>query len=125
METIAIPVFESRISPVLDACSRVLVVDIADGREVCRVELTLAKASLTERIEIFSRWGIKKIICAGVSDLMCRYLAARNIVLISGIAGNLEEILNAYICNKLDDPCFIMPGKGRKPDISEEDDTDR
>lgn len=125
METIAIPIFESRISPVLDTCNRLLVVDIDKGCEVSRVELTLEKNSLTERIEIFSNWGINKIICAGVSEVMCRYLAARNIVLISGIAGKLEEILNAYICNKLDDPCFIMPGRGRETVRSKRDDTDR
>jgi predicted Fe-Mo cluster-binding NifX family protein len=125
METIAIPCFESRISPVLDACKRLLVVDIDKGREVSRVELTLERTSLMDRIEIFTRWGINKIICAGVSDVMCRYLAARNIVLISGIAGDLEEILNAYICNKLDDACFMMPGMGRKTDLPKKDDTDR
>jgi predicted Fe-Mo cluster-binding NifX family protein len=122
MERIAIPIFESRISPVLDACSRLLVVDIEGGREVSRVELSLEKTSLMDRIEVFSRWGVRKIICAGVSDVMCRYLSARNIVLISGIAGKLEEILNAYICNKLDDPCYIMPGKGRETGRSKKDD---
>ena len=125
MERIAIPVFESRISPVLDACSRLLVVDIDGGCEVGRVEISLEKTSLMERIEIFTRWGIHKIICAGVSDVMCRYVAARNIALISGIAGKLEEILNAYICNKLDDPCFVMPGKARHKDRSKKGRSDR
>ena len=114
MERIGIPVFESRVSPVLDACSRLLVVDIDGGREVGRMEISLEKSSLLERIEVLARWGVCKIICAGVSDIMCRYLAARNIALTSGIAGKLEEILKAYICNKLDDPSFVMPGKGRE-----------
>jgi predicted Fe-Mo cluster-binding NifX family protein len=113
MERVGLPVFESRISPVLDSCNRLLVVDIQNGREVNRTEISLEKTSITERIEVFTRWGIHKIICAGVSDVMCRYLAARNIALVSGIAGNSEEILNAYICDKLDDACYIMPGKGR------------
>jgi predicted Fe-Mo cluster-binding NifX family protein len=114
MERIGIPIFESRVSPVLDSCKRLLVVDIEGGRAVNRVEITLEKSDITERIEVFARWGIRKIICAGVSDLMCRYLAARNIVLVSGFAGKLEEILNAYICNRLNEPCFIMPGKVRQ-----------
>jgi predicted Fe-Mo cluster-binding NifX family protein len=114
MERVGIPIFESRVSPVLDSCNRLLVVDIEGGRAVNRVEITLEKSDISERIEVFTRWGIRKIICAGVSDIMCRYLAARNIVLISGFAGKLEEILNAYLCNRLNDPCFIMPGKGRQ-----------
>ena len=111
MERVAIPVFESRVSPVLDSCQRIVVVDFEKGREISRQELNLEKMSVHERIEVMVRWGIRKIICAGVSDVMCRFLAGKNIALISGIAGEIEKIINAYICNRLDDACFIMPGK--------------
>jgi predicted Fe-Mo cluster-binding NifX family protein len=125
MERVGLPVFESRISPVLDSCNRIVVVDIDSGREINRVEISLEKINITERIEIFSRWGIRKIICAGVSDIMCKYLTARKIMLISGIAGKLEEILNAYICGKLDEDCFIMPGKSRGEKRPKKDDLKR
>ena len=111
MERVAIPVFESRVSPVLDSCQRMVVVDIEKGCEIRRQELNLNKMSIYERIEVMARWGIRKIICAGVSDVMCRFLAGKNISLVSGIAGELEKIINAYICNRLDDTCFMMPGK--------------
>ena len=111
MERVAIPVFESRVSPVLDSCHRMVVVDIEKGREIRRRELSLEKMSVYERIEVISRWGIRKIICAGVSDVMCRFLAGKNIVLVNGIAGEIEKIINAYICNRLDNACFVMPGK--------------
>jgi hypothetical protein len=45
---------------------------------------------------------------------MCRFLSGAHIALISGVAGDIEKIINAYICNHLDDACFTMPGK--KPD---------
>jgi predicted Fe-Mo cluster-binding NifX family protein len=111
MERVAIPVFESRVSPVLDSCQRIVVVDFENGREIRRQELSLEKMSVHERIEVMVRWGIRKVICAGVSDVMCRFLAGKNIALVSGIAGEIEKIINAYICNRLDDACFIMPGK--------------
>ena len=65
---------------------------------------------------MLSRWGVRKIICAGVSDTMCKYLAGRNILLVSGIAGEIENIINAYICNRLNDACFVMPGKKKRGD---------
>ena len=111
MERVAIPVFESRVSPVLDSCRRMVIIDIDGDCEVGRQEVFFEKMSSLERIEIIARWGIGKIICAGVSDVMCRFLAGKNIAVISGIAGELEKIINAYICNRLDDQCFIMPGK--------------
>jgi hypothetical protein len=42
---------------------------------------------------------------------MCRFLAGKDIAVVSGIAGEIENIINAYICNRLDDECFIMPGR--------------
>jgi predicted Fe-Mo cluster-binding NifX family protein len=111
MERVAIPVFESRVSPVLDSCKRIVVLDIDGGREILRQEVLLEKMSIHERLEVITRWRIKKIICAGVSEVMCKFLAAKNIILIGGIAGELEKIINAYICNCLDDPCFLMPGR--------------
>jgi len=88
-----------------------VVVDIEKGHEIRRQEMTLEKMSAHERIEVIARWGIRKIICAGVSDVMCRFLAGKNIALVNGIAGDLEEIINAYTCNRLGDACFVMPGK--------------
>ncbi len=111
MERVAIPVFESRVSPVLDSCQRMVVVDIEKGCEIRRQVLTLDKMSIHERIEVMARWGIRKIICAGISEVMCKILASKNITLVSGIAGELEKIIDAYICNHLDDACYIMPGK--------------
>jgi predicted Fe-Mo cluster-binding NifX family protein len=114
MERVAIPVFGSRVSPVLDSCQRMVVIDIEDGREIRRQEISVEKMSVYERIEIIARWGIRKVICAGISDVMCKFLAGKNIVIASGIAGEFEKIINAYICNRLDDECFVMPGKRDK-----------
>jgi predicted Fe-Mo cluster-binding NifX family protein len=111
MERVGIPVFESRVSPVLDSCHRMVVVDIKGGFEIQRQEISLEKLPLNQRLELFTRWGIRKIICAGVSDLMCRFLSGIDVVLISGVAGDIEKIIKAYICNRLDDTCFSMPGK--------------
>jgi predicted Fe-Mo cluster-binding NifX family protein len=116
MERVAIPVFELRVSPVLDSCQRMVVVDIEKGCEIRRQELSLEKMPIHERIEVMTRWGIRKVICAGVSDIMCRFLAGKNIALVSGIAGELEKIIDAYICNRLDDACFVMPGKHDEKD---------
>jgi predicted Fe-Mo cluster-binding NifX family protein len=111
MVRVGIPVFESRVSPVLDTCRRMLVVDIEAGIEVMKIqEIALETIGLNERVEHFCRWGIQKIICGGVSELMCKYLEGRNIDLISGIAGDAAKVVKAFICKRLDQACFRMPG---------------
>ncbi len=111
MERVAIPVFEQRVSPVLDLCHQMVIIDLDEGKEVQRHKLSLQMLSLSERCELISRWRVGKIICAGVSNLMVKLLAGKNIMLIDGKAGELDKIIEAYICNRLDDSCFIMPGK--------------
>jgi len=111
MERIAIPIFQARISPVLDACNRLMIVDIGQGKEIQRTEVSLVKMSRRERMEAISRWQVDKIICAGVSELMCSYIAGQGVRLISGIAGEPDKIIDAYIHNRLDQECFLMPGR--------------
>ncbi len=111
MERIAIPLFQNRVSPVLDSCLRLMLVDVVNGEEVKRTAISMANMALTERVDAFGRMGVDKIICAGVSDLMCKYVSSQKIAMISGVAGEFEEIINAYLCNRLDDECFLMPGK--------------
>ena len=86
-------------------------VDIEGGCEIRRQEVVLEKMSIHERLEVITRWGIKKIICAGVSENMCKFLAGKKNALVNGIAGELEKIIDAYVCNRLDDPCYFMPGR--------------
>lgn len=114
MERVAIPIFESRVSPVLDSCARMLVIDFESGREVGRQEIFLDKMSVPERLAVLARLHIRKIICAGVSDMMCRLLESKKIEPVSGIAGEVEKIICAYCSDSLDDPCFCMPGKRKK-----------
>ena len=111
MERVAIPVYESRVSPVLDTCIRMLVVDIDGGIEHKRSEVILEHMTAYERSEILLCLGIGKIICAGVSDLMYRLLRSRKIELINGIAGEVEKIIHAYCCGNIGDSCFCMPGR--------------
>jgi predicted Fe-Mo cluster-binding NifX family protein len=60
-----------------------------------------------------SRQGVEKIICAGVSDLMIAYIVSRGMRIISGLSGEVEQIIAAYQQDQLDQDCFRMPG-GKK-----------
>jgi predicted Fe-Mo cluster-binding NifX family protein len=113
MERIAIPIFQARISPVLDACQDLLVVDIEGGKTIRRMTLSLADMPLLERGETIARRRIDTLICAGISDLLSRYLAGRGIHLISGIAGDVDRVINAYCHHRLSEARFQMPGRRR------------
>ena len=110
MNRIAIPVFKSRISPVFDSCSRVLLVDLEHNREINRAEITFKNLSVWERLSMLTRLGVTNVICAGISQSLYDQLTAAKISPISGIVGEVGEVLSAFRCDGLNDPSFFMPG---------------
>ena len=67
---VAIPVFRARISPALDTCTRVLLIDLEEKREIERREIYLDEFSLSERVNILQNAGVETVICGGISDLL-------------------------------------------------------
>ena len=110
MIRVAIPVFRMRVSPVFDACTRILVVDVETAREIDRKEIYLDALSLTERVTILRKFGVHTVICSGISDRLANMLSGTRITLVSNISGEVEQVLAAYLAKSLDDPRFRMPG---------------
>lgn len=99
-----------RVSPVLDTCTRILVVDIETGREIDRKEIYLDALSLTERVTILRKSGVHTLICGGISEPLANRLSGAQIALISDISGEIEQVLAAYLAGSLADSRFRMPG---------------
>jgi predicted Fe-Mo cluster-binding NifX family protein len=115
MRKVAIPVFGGRISPVLETCLRVSVIEIEDYREIGRDEIRLDGLGLQERLKIFQEAGINTLICSGISEYFYQLFESANIQVISGIAGDVEEVLHAFKNGRLEQALFYMPGYcGRK-----------
>jgi predicted Fe-Mo cluster-binding NifX family protein len=110
MYRIAIPIFKSRVSPVFDTCTRLSLIEFEDDRVITRKEFDLDNFSLQERLRVLEKNDVVVIICGGISDVFHATLSHSNIQLITGICGNVDEIIRAYIEGRLDDPCFFMPG---------------
>jgi len=94
MNRIAIPVFKSRISPVFDSCSRVLLVDLEHNRKINRAEIPFKDLSVLERLSMLARLGVTNVICAGISQSFHDQLTAAKISPITGIVGEVGEVLS-------------------------------
>ena len=112
MKTVVVPVFVSRVAPVFDSCTKALLVTISQGRETDRNELLLRNFSLSERAAMIQRVGVTDLICCGISDVLHRMLENSGVHVIPGIAGQVEEVLEAFMTEQLDQPHFRMPGHG-------------
>lgn len=111
---IAVPEWQGRISPVLDAASKVLLVDIEETRQMQRQEKPLVPADPWARAEAIRQMGAEVLICGAVSRQLEAALRSVGIQVICNICGPVEAVLAAFREGRLDENVFLMPGCCRR-----------
>ena len=115
----ALSVWNDRISPVFDSARTLLIAEIKKGKIIDRYyEPVHFDFPSSRTLKIFSL-GVDVLICGAISHLYADMIEAYNIRLIPFIAGNTEQVLDAYLKGILPAPEFQMPGCGmkRQPEI--------
>ena len=110
---VAVPIWDDKISPVLDTASRLLVVEVEDRNEASRFEIFLEGQHLSRKCGLIRNMDVDILICGAVSRPFSNMLMASGINIIPEISGNAEEILEAYIHGRLFHSRFFMPGRRR------------
>ena len=111
---IALPIWEDKISPLLDTASRLLVIPEEGGANSGRFEVSLDGMDLHTRCVRIQALEIQILICGAVSRLFSGMLHGTGVQVISGISGGAEDVLQAYRLEGLSDPRFLMPGYKRR-----------
>jgi len=106
MSRIAVHHWQKRIAPVFDIGGRILVLE--DG-SASREEHLMVCSQPLHRAEELGALRVGLLICGAISRSMQEALAARGIVVIGFIAGDLERVIAAWQQERLDDT-FAMPG---------------
>lgn len=107
---IAVPVFRGRVSPVLDNCTQLRILESGGKDATDSPAIPMKNASLFERADEIHQLGIGLIICGAVSDSFYNLLRQAGIDLICGITGDIDEVIDAYWRGMLEQPRFRMPG---------------
>ncbi len=116
---LAIPIWDDRVSPVLDTASRLLLIELKNGAETSRFEILLEERELARRCLRIQGLGVNVLICGAVSRPFLKMLASSGITLIPEISGAAEEVLQAYLKGTLFHARFLMPGCRRgSPDVA-------
>lgn len=112
---IALASWKGRIAPVFDVSQTILVMETSGRRILSRQEMMLPEDDLIARIAILARLEIDTLICGAVSRPLAGMVTAQGIRLISFVAGNVDEVIEAYLDDTLPHPAFAMPGcRGRQ-----------
>ena len=111
---LAIPVYDGRVSPVLDVARRLLLVDADGTRELARRDAVLTGTSLLSRVSGVRELGVQVLICGAVSWPLEAALAAAGIHLVPRVCGPVDEVLAAFLAGRLSGAAYLMPGCCRR-----------
>jgi predicted Fe-Mo cluster-binding NifX family protein len=104
------PIWEGRISPVLDVAGRFLVVQIKNGHETNRREISVAETNPTLLVKGIQEMGIEVLLCGALSEPVAFLLAKSGVRVWPHLCGEAESVLRAFLADKLGQAEFRMPG---------------
>jgi predicted Fe-Mo cluster-binding NifX family protein len=107
---VAIPHWRDRVSPVFDVAGSLLVVELADGRELRREQAALTATDPLKRAKQVSQLGAEVLICGAISWPLEIALSSAGVRVVPFTCGKVEEVLSAFVAGKLTDGTFLMPG---------------
>jgi predicted Fe-Mo cluster-binding NifX family protein len=108
--TIAIPISQNRISPVLDTAARLLVVTRRRGKEVDRKEVVLGPLPTEALARSVAELQADVLLCAALSEALWRALERRGVRVKPHLCGEVMSVLRAFDCGQLQRDEFRMPG---------------
>jgi len=107
---IALPIWNGFVSSVFDFAHRLLLVDIQNGSQINRSEISLTSESIPQRAGRLRTLGVDVLICGAISRPLMYMLTASGIEVLPYVTGRVDEILQAYITGQLSQPQFLSPG---------------
>jgi predicted Fe-Mo cluster-binding NifX family protein len=107
---LAIPVLRSRVAPVLNWCSRIRIFPAEPSPESLSQELLLPHLEAAQRLQVLRDHGVSTLICGALSADLLRCARDLGLTVVSGVAGEVQEVVQFYWQNNLDDPRFRLPG---------------
>lgn len=107
---IAFACWEDRIAPVFDTARKVSLVEVMSGAVVSRKMVSLPDELPLRRASLLSDLGIHTLICGAISQSLQVLIVSHGIAVIPFVAGDLEEVIQAWLGGELISEKFVMPG---------------
>ena len=107
---VAIPAWAGQVSIVFDFAHFLLLVELHNGKEISRSEVSLDENPSILRAGILSRFGVEVLICGAISRPLATVVAGYGIEIVSFVSGMVDEVLDAYLTGQLADARFFLPG---------------
>lgn len=107
---IAIPIYQSRVAPVLDWCSTILLIPEGAESPWHYAERLAVGTNVFELLRLLHGRKVSHVICGALSPHALRYGQHLGMEFICGISGAIEDVVEAYRAGELNLPRFRLPG---------------
>jgi predicted Fe-Mo cluster-binding NifX family protein len=106
----ALTVWDGRVSPVFDVSREAVILTIEHGTVAARCSKNIETPTATVKIERLMELGVETLICGAISEPLHRELTSRGVKVFRFVAGEIEEVVQAFIAGGLPGPSLAMPG---------------
>ena len=106
----AFPYWGNRIAPVFDIARQIRLVEAVSGRIAAETEEVLADDLAVKKVIRLAELGVGTLVCGAISRPLHAMVAAYGIQVVPFVAGDLSEVIQAWLCGGLEDGDFAMPG---------------
>lgn len=115
---IAIPIHENRVMPRFGYTREMLIVTVEDGEYRSAKRRMLTPADFADLPQLFASEQVSVLICGGIHLRFQQIIQGQNILIIWGVVGEWEDVLEAYLKGTLQsNPEFCLcrqHGRGAK-----------
>ena len=107
--------WDNRIVPVFDTAHKIHVVETESEKVVCETQETLSKDQPVHKALRLVELDIGVLVCGAISRPMYGLIDGYGIQVIPFVAGDLREVIQAWLSGNLERDAFTMPGcRGRR-----------
>jgi len=106
----AFATWNNRIAPVFDIARTVHLIISDAGNIIDREEATLPIDLPAKKASCLAEWEVDSLVCGAISRPMQMLVTSYGIHVVPFVAGELQEVIQAWLNGKLEDGSFNMPG---------------
>lgn len=107
----AFSLWNERIAPVFDVAKHLWIIDVTEcGTIVSQTERRFSSDDPRERALRLSTLQVEQLVCGAITRNAYEALADRGIQVMSFVAGDLSQVVQACLSNQLNDEQLAMPG---------------
>ncbi len=110
----AFAVWDRRIAPVFDVARQVHIVEAQGHRVVGELDAALPEGIPAQRVLRLAELGIDTLVCGAISRSTQALIASYGIRVWAFVAGELDDVVQAWLASRLDHPAYAMPGCQRR-----------